>query len=184
MKAVNMITQFFLRGFQKAQEEQRASGDNVVQNLNKQRLRAGDALDDDAKHAFSAGTRIVAQFMTIEAVASIVKAMDLAGAVLVRVGMPEQIPEDKQNTPDEVKAAAKEAAEALADMMSLVKAISQFALMSTDFEHIGEVVAAAEIVEIEKAEKEKEAAKAPEVPPAKSITGTASPLNRWTPSVN
>ena len=184
MKAVNMITQFFLRGFQKGQEQQRAGGDNVVQNLNKQRIAAGDAFDEDAKKAFAVGTRIVAQFMTIEAVASIVKRMDMAGAVLVRVGMPEQIPEDKQNTPEEIKAAAKEAAEGLADMMALVKAISQFALMSTDFEHIGEVVAAAEIAEIEKAEKEKEAGKAPEVPSAKPLTGTVSPLNRWAPSAN
>lgn len=181
MKAVTDITRFFLKGLTKMCDTLRPEGTNIVQLINKSRIQADDPLNEETEGMMTMGVKISTLALITSSVADIVNAINAAGSVLVRVGMPDEANVgDDAMTPEQLRAAAKAAAEKLAAIQSIAKAVSMSALELVDFDHIVEHVMEKEMPAIREAEKARTAGE----PSAKPIHGTATPLNRWAPSQN
>lgn len=172
MKAVNNITQFFLRGLKRMFAEQHEQGKATpLDDINECRKNVGDPLSGEGvQDAMKAALGISTTLLVTMTIHSVQQALDLAGRVLVRVG-------DSKNV---LPARAMEAAHKLAGVVSVLNALSACALEHTDIEHIVETLHAEHLPRLQ---AEEAGTNSP--PQAKPISGTATPLNpKWNPSVN
>ncbi len=182
MKAVNDITQFFLRGMKKMFAEQQESGKKTpLDDINEIRKNVGDSLHDkDVKDAMKAALGVSTTLLVTMTIHSVQQALNQAGRVLVRIGDPDNVPPESRIAPEELAEKAMEAAHKLAAVMSVLEAMSMCALEHTDMEHIVETLYDAHLPRLLAEE-----AGAATPPQAKPISGTATPLNqKWNPSAN
>ena len=182
MKAVNDITQFFLRGLKRMFAEQHEQGKATpLDDINECRKKIGDPLSGEGvQDAMKAALGISTTLLVTMTIHSVQQALNSAGRVLVRIGDPENVPPDARIAPDELPAKAMEAAHKLAGVMSVLNALSACALEHTDIEHIVETLHAEHLPRLM---AEEAGSTSPQQ--AKPIRGTATPLNpKWNPSVN
>ncbi len=182
MKAVNDITQFFLRGLKKMFAEQREKGKQTpLDEINECRKKAGDSLnDEDVQDAMKAALGVSTTLLITMTIHSVQQALNGAGRVLVRIGDPENVAPESRIDPEELPKKAMEAAHKLAEVMNVLNALSTCALEHTDIEHVVETLYTEHFPRL-LAE-----ADGNDTPPqAKPISGTATPLNpKWNPSAN
>jgi hypothetical protein len=182
VKAVNDITQFFLRGLKKMCAEQRAQGKSTpVDEINECRKKAGDSLaDEEVQDAMKAALGVSTTLLVTMTIHSVQQALNSAGRVLVRIGDPENVAPESRIAPEELPKKAMDAAHKLAEVMSVLNALSACALEHTDIEHIVETLHAEHLPRLLAEE-----AGTTQPPQAKPISGTATPLSpRWNPSAN
>jgi hypothetical protein len=183
MKAVNSITEFFLKGLRKMQAKQLAEGaDTLWVAADKARQAVGDPVSEETEEKMKASIAFGLVASAAALITDAVNGINSAGKVLVRVAMPEQVEAAGGSVdPVKLKADAAAAANRLAAALPLIEAFGQYAAEGVDFEHLVETI----FEEGKKAAEAAQKAAAAKTPKAVPVTGTATPLHkRWEPSAN
>lgn len=175
MKAINEITQFFLKHMLEI-EQNRVGGDirliDVYNNTRENAKKAGLSDEDADNAAFAAANLGVAMNVTMN-LNEMLQAAATAGKVLIEIADPDLVKQHQPlKTPEELKKAAREAANYVTVLLKLLKGLLPAVNEEVDNEHIVERLLAAG----REARAEKKAAE-PTVK-AKPVSGEVTPFGR------